>query len=106
MAGVTRLFLLVSPALIAELTRFGHSSCNSRFAAVTLARLITRLRHRREKQHFEVVFRLMLATYGRSFEPMLRDFKTKKAPCRRIFCFNGGSDEARTRDLLRDRQAL
>ena len=88
---------------IAQQLRCGHSFCKSRFAAITLASSITKLRHRREKQHYEVIFHLMPATYGRGFKPV---FQTNKKNRRKDGFFIGGSDGARTRDLLRDRQTL
>ena len=39
--------------------------------ACTLVCQLTKLRHLHEKQHFEVVFHLMPATYGRGSEPLL-----------------------------------
>lgn len=46
------------------------------------------------------------ARYSSRFELAQTQSGTKKEPLEKALNLNGGNDEARTRDLLRDRQAL
>ena len=102
---VTGLFLLRKFRFFskAQQLRFGHSFCNIRFASIALAHSLTKLRHQREKQHYKVVFHLMPAT---KVAVSSSHFQAIKKNASLGGFFNGGSDGARTRDLLRDRQTL
>ncbi len=100
MAGVTGLFLLVSFAYRASGTRFLISL---RVASASL--LNNKTSPVVKNQSTGLIFCLQPAT-GHGFELLVSSLKQKEFLFRNSFCFNGGSDGARTRDLRRDRPSL